>query len=521
MFPTPTDPETGLAQLWGVMHGEKGDLVTRSQEYGRWTIPAVCPHDNAEGVEQEKGDVASGPRLVNHLANKVVDTMFPHDRPFFTITLTPDVRKKLREEMGKDAEAGFADAVREETASVEETAVRKLNLTSYRPRAVEAVKHLIITGNCLIRRLKSGKRIVYGVKDFCIRRDLEGEPIEIILMDRKFFSGLDATLKQRALQVNPDYKETDTVDLYTHYKWDGHRWAMKQAVDEIDIDHGTRYKPVDLPVLSLVWNLSRGDNYGRGHVEDHATAFHQIDVYSRAIQDMAAIMADVKYLVDPGSVLDVAELNASPRGSYHQGRKDDISTPEGARRLEIEALRVLVAALERELAQAFLLNSSATRDAERVTAEEIRFIAMELESAFGGLYSRLALEWQQREAEYAVSQINFSTETTGNLSTFEVIVTTGLETLSREGQLDNVRRAIADLQLMDMVPEELRGTINPSKFASFVFTNHAVKFKEFSYTPDEIAKNNQAAQQQEQASMNAQANANVQEQAGKAAFTGE
>jgi len=177
----------------------------------------------------------------------------------------------------------------------------------------------------------------------------------------------------------------------------------------------------------------------------------------------------------------------------------------------------VIQGLERELAQAFLLNSSAVRDAERVTAEEIRFIAMELESAFGGLYSRLALEWQRHEAEYAVSQINFATDIGGKLSAFEVIVTTGLESLSREGQLDNLRRALADLQMLEAVPEELRATINPMKFANFIFTNHSVKWDEFLYSQQEMAANQQAAMQQEQQLSDMQAGGRVKEEAGTAA----
>jgi hypothetical protein len=46
------------------------------------------------------------------------------------------------------------------------------------------------------------------------------------------------------------------------------------------------------------------------------------------------------------------------------------------------------------LAAAFLLNSSVQRAAERVTAEEVRFMAQELETALGGVYSILSQEFQ-------------------------------------------------------------------------------------------------------------------------------
>lgn len=505
------------------MDAEKGDLIHRSEQYAMWTIPYICPmSDNPDHTDLEKGDVAIGPRLVNHLANKVVDTMFPHDRPFFAVALTPETRRTLREEMGEEGEAEFAEAVRSQTAMVEEAAVRTMRLTEYRPQAVEAMKHQIITGNVVIRRMEDGRRVVYGVKDFCTRRDVTGRAYEVLLRDAKMFGALPNDLKERVKAREPNIKDTDEVILFTHFikKAGEKRWTMRQGVNDIIIPTFKMYKPVDLPILTMTWNLARGANYGRGLVEDHTTAFHQIDVLTKAMIDMVGIIADIKFFVDPASVLDPVELNNSPRGSYHMGRDGDVTTNAMGKQFAVGEVRQIIQDRERELSQAFLLNSSGVRDAERVTAEEIRFIAMELEGAFGGLYSRLALEWQKHEADYAVSQLDFA-DIGSQVSAFEVVVTTGLESLSREGQLDNLRRAIADLQMLDAVPEELRAALNPQKFASFVFTNHAVKFKEFQYTQDEMNANNEAAMKQQERMLQMQAGAKVQEEAGKKAITGE
>jgi hypothetical protein len=50
--------------------------------------------------------------------------------------------------------------------------------------------------------------------------------------------------------------------------------------------------------------------------------------------------------------------------------------------------------IERRLSQAFLLTANTIRDAERVTAEEIRAVAQELEDSFGGTYTVLSAEAQ-------------------------------------------------------------------------------------------------------------------------------
>ena len=54
----------------------------------------------------------------------------------------------------------------------------------------------------------------------------------------------------------------------------------------------------------------------------------------------------------------------------------------------------MIARLERRVSFAFLLNSTAGRDAERVTAEEVRLVAQELDDNLGGVFSQMATELQ-------------------------------------------------------------------------------------------------------------------------------
>lgn len=51
-------------------------------------------------------------------------------------------------------------------------------------------------------------------------------------------------------------------------------------------------------------------------------------------------------------------------------------------------------AIESRLSYAFMLNSAVQRSGERVTAEEIRYVANELEDTLGGIYSILSQELQ-------------------------------------------------------------------------------------------------------------------------------
>lgn len=513
--------EGTISQKWATMDGMKGDLIRRCEQYAMWTVPSVCPQENEDGVEQSRGNVAIGARLVNHLANRVVDTMFPSDRPFFALALTPEASKKLVEAIGEEEKAEFAKNLRTATSHAEEAAVRKLNLTAYRPVAIQAVMHQIITGNAVILRLEDGARVVYGVRDFCCVRDIRGELKQLILRDAKRFESLTPAMQELLRVKYPDMQPNTDCTLYSYYWFEKNRWHVEQSLNDIPVPNSRKsFKVVDVPVLALTWNLSRGENYGRGLVEDHASHFHNIDATTQALLDLIGIAADLKFLVDPGSGIDIDDLNIAARGSYLAGRKDDISTPDFPKRVEINLLSEAIQRWEQQLSQAFLLSSGGVRDAERVTAEEIRFYARELESAFGGLYSRLAMNWQKLEADYLISQIDFSVYSTTGLKTFDVVVTTGLESLSREGQLDSLRLAVADLQMLNEVPEDVRAAINPRLFAEFVFTNRGVKLVEFVYTEDQMKANQEAQMRQQEQLLAAQVTANVAQAAGTKAAEG-
>ena len=131
--------------------------------------------------------------------------------------------------------------------------------------------------------------------------------------------------------------------------------------------------------------------------------------------------------------------------------------------LDFAMVEAAIERITRDISQAFLLNSSVPRDAERVTAEEIRFVAQELETAHGGVYSRFSEEWQYRVAVLILGRIDLKIN-----ASIRPQILTGLENLSRSGELDNLVTFIKHLSLLNEVPEEFRGAINPRKFAAYV-----------------------------------------------------
>jgi hypothetical protein len=268
-----------------------------------------------------------------------------------------------------------------------------------------------------------------------------------------------------------------------------------------------------LPWTVLSWNLIRGENYGRGLVEDYAGAFHSISVLTRALVTGAAIAADIKFLVDPASTVDVVELNNSRSGSYHSGKEGDITCTQVVKQLDFRLAQELIERFEREISQAFLLAQGTTRNAERVTALEIRRDALELEQSLGGIYSHLAEEWQGPTARILLDRIGFDLR--GDV--FSTSVVTGMDTLARTGDLDNIQLFFQDLSMVNNIPDEYRGVIDPFKLVQVLGTARGVDYLKFMKGREQVQQEQMQMQQMQQEQMMAEGAQQVAVEAGKQA----
>jgi hypothetical protein len=113
--------------------------------------------------------------------------------------------------------------------------------------------------------------------------------------------------------------------------------------------------------------------------------------------------------------------------------------------------------LETRLEFAFLLNTAIQRNAERVTAEEIRYMANELETALGGLYSTLGQELQLP----LVTRVMFQMERKRQLPVLPAgmvkpTIVTGVEAIGRGNDLVNLKGFLEDIAVLG--PETIRRT---------------------------------------------------------------
>jgi hypothetical protein len=513
-----------LQQRWEKLDAKKSSLKTRSEQYAKWTLPFLFTEQTgtADTSERQLSNDSIGARSVNHLSNKVVTTLFRPQGPFFRLTLSQEQQKKIKAlTQGADQAqvAELTSKVEAELNATEREAMEYLDMVAYRPQCTTAAQLLITTGNALVYHPEGKPVQVFNLRDYCVVRDLSGVVIEIITRECKAFETF-APKVQDLLRTSKqhDYEDSSDVVVYTQIKLhDDGKFYAKQEAGHVELDTEGASWPRDvLPWIPLTWTLVRGEDYGRGLVEDYAGAFHAIEVLTQSLINLAAIMGDIKFLVNPASLVDVQALNSSAAGSYHSGKEGDVAAVQLNKANDANFIVTMIERYEKQIAQAFLLNSTLTRSAERVTAEEIRMQANELEMSVGGIYSRLALQWQKPTAYITLDHIKF----TGLSQGIKPQIITGMDSLSRQGELENVVQWINSLGLLNNVPDDVRAVINPLKFAAYTATNLQVDYAKFLFTQDELAQRQQQQQQQLADQEKFKAAGNIASEAGKAAVQG-
>ena len=470
---------------------KRGTQTNRWEDYAGWTLPHLFPdEDNSNNSEMQHDYQSLGAQAVNHLANKIVMTLFAPGRPFYRLELTPEQMDQLID-MGLSA----ADA-EVLTGKVEKESMRNMEKVNLRTSVIMAVKNLITLGNTLIYFPegidKQQKSQVYSLRDYTVKRDLSGKVLQIITRDRRVCSTLPEDLRQACL--GRGHKDDDKIDLYTGItrQEDGKFFVKQEAGDIAVVGQSFGIYPErDLPWMALTWNLVRGEDYGVGLVEEYAGDFSVYSKLSESVLNLASIASDIKILVNPMGQTDVDTLNQSESGTYVYGSPEDIAFLQLEKMQDFQFVNGILDVYGRRIGSAFMLNSQVTRDAERVTAEEIRLQANELEASLGGVYSRLAEEMQQPLARRLIATVDSS------LNDIEPVILTGVESLSRNSEHEQMMMFMNDLTIFNSIPEMALAALKLDDLTRILATNRGIESAKIIKSKDEIAREAAQARQAE------------------------
>ena len=259
----------------------------------------------------------------------------------------------------------------------------------------QALKHLIVAGNALVFMSKDGLK-TYPLSRYVVNRDGNGNVIEIVtkeLISRKVLD-FDLPEQQPNSVVDETGSDKDDVEVYTCVKLDksSGRWVWYQeAFDQIIPDSRSTAPKNASPWLVLRFNTVDGEDYGRGRVEEFLGDLKSLDGLSQSLIEGAAAASKVVFLVSPSSTTKPATIAKAGNGAIVQGRPEDVAVIQVGKTADFSTAANMAQGIEKRLLEAFLVMN--IRNAERVTAEEVRLTQLELEQQLGGIFSLLTIEF--------------------------------------------------------------------------------------------------------------------------------
>jgi hypothetical protein len=265
------------------------------------------------------------------------------------------------------------------------------------------------------------------------------------------------------------------------------------------------------------WSALDNESYGRGHVEEYIGDLRSLEGLSMAIVGFSAVAAKVIFLVHPNSTTSIDDLVNAQTGDFVKGALKDIEALQLDKYADFQVSQKVLQDLVLRLSHAFLLQSGTVRDAERVTAEEIRWQAQELEDVLGGVYTV-----QSQEQQLLVARIIKVMEMAGDLDRIpeeagvKPTIVTGFEALGRGHELNRIRGLFADIA-NTFGPEILHRYVKLGDALKKFANGHNVDIEDLFKTDDEVQEE---VQQERQQAMAAQIAANAAGPAAGAAVKG-
>lgn len=348
---------------------------------------------------------------------------------------------------------------------------------------------------------------MWNLHSFVVKRNAYAQPVEVILKQTVEFQDVPEDWQVSYKANNPGVEADTVLTLYTEIVWD---WGLVlptvhvgNTLEEVPVGEVATY-PVHLcPYILLAWNIQVGEHYGRSYVEEYAGDFAKQSMLSEQLGLYELESLKLIHLVNGQSGGDVDEMQRADIGDFVTANADYVTAYDPGDFNKMAALSERLNEVFQRLARAFMYNG-VQRQAERVTAEEIREVANEAEALFGGNYSVLAESMQAPLAYLTmleVAQSSGSDEAINSLiqGEYRPVIMTGLKALTQNAETQNLLRAVQEISVAVQLTE-MSQLYDPDKIIELIMQNNSVDYTALHKSPEQL----QAEQEQMQAMQEAE-----------------
>lgn len=486
--------EVTAKSRYNKLEGERKNYTDRAEKCAKYTIPMAFPKEtDTSSTNYETPYQSIGARGVNNLTSKLMLALFPPNAPFFRLSLGDEVQTAL----GDDPET--KQQWEEALSKIERKIQSYMENHQIRTTMSEALLQLIIAGNVLLflPPAEGGMRL-YRLNSYVVSRDGIGNVIEIVAKETLAYAALpeEAQSLLKDDEVDPD----KSYEIYTHtYLEDGVFKSYQEIEGEIIGGSEQTYPRDKSPWIPLRLKKMDGESYGRSFVDEYLGDLKVLEALCKSVAQVAAVASNILYLVNPNAVTRISELSKAKSGDFIRGKIEDIQALQVNKTSDLQIASAEIQQIEGRLSYAFLLNSAVQRNAERVTAEEIRYVASELEDTVGSIYSILSQELQLPLVKRFMTQMTREgaiPDMPEGAKGVEPMIVTGIEALGRGHDLNNLDTFIRYAQVF---PEAFQMNVKQAEILRQIATSLGIDAASVVKSDEEIQQEQMQMQQMQMA----------------------
>lgn len=419
----------------------RSTVLERARDAARLTIPGIIPDDGQNEHTIFKQPYQSvGARGVASLASHLLLALFPPNLPFFRLSLDEEVANALGQDLGQ---------ANEKLAQIGRTVLGLMEGNALRTVLMEVLRHLIVAGNVLLHVPLDGKNArLFRLDQYVVKRDAAGRYSEIIVKEEVDPSTLSPEVRTAvSLDLPSSATVSGKIAIYTRVTRANGQVQHYQEIKGKEVPGSRGGSPEDVAGwFPLRWLVVPGSDYGRGHVTEVIGDLMSLEDLTMAMVKFAAEASRILRIVDPNAGIDVEELASAETGDFLTGYRDRIQTLQLEKSQDWLVMNQLAERIEKRVENSFLISSGQIRDAERVTAEEVRLVAQELETVLGGTYTVLSAELQLPLTNRYLYIAGRRGVIPRLPKTITPKVVTGFDALGRGAAVNRLRAWLGDLQ---------------------------------------------------------------------------